>query len=159
MFRSVTHDNFYRVVWSSIEYLPTPRCGVQMDEGCTQTLSSDPKINLNTTVLSFISIISRCEESPQFGVSHALHNWCRMNTRVRGSIHTQELKSQQQHAHKSRNEHTKTTQQSLSSKKRSNLYLNEAMAWLWSLGIVRCSMGAWGLCSMRLGSLLQPQGT
>jgi hypothetical protein len=27
-----------------------PRCGVPMDEGCTQPLSSDPMINLNTTV-------------------------------------------------------------------------------------------------------------
>jgi hypothetical protein len=44
-----------------------------MDEGCTQPLSSDPMINLNTMVL-FISTISRCEESPQFGVSHAIHN-------------------------------------------------------------------------------------
>jgi hypothetical protein len=26
-----------------------PRCGVPMDEGCTQPLSSDPKIDLNTT--------------------------------------------------------------------------------------------------------------
>jgi hypothetical protein len=57
--------------------------------------------------------------------------------------------SQQQHAHKSRKEHTKTTQWSHSSKTRSNLYLNETIAWLQSLGVVGCSMGAW--CSMRLG--------
>jgi hypothetical protein len=43
-----------------------------MDEGYTQPLSCDPKINLNTTVL-FIVTISRCEESPQLGVSHTLH--------------------------------------------------------------------------------------
>ena len=30
--------------------LPTPRCGVPTDESCTQLLSSDPMINLNTTV-------------------------------------------------------------------------------------------------------------
>jgi hypothetical protein len=42
-----------------------------MDGGCTQPLSSDPKINLNTMIL-FISSISLCEESPHFGVSHAL---------------------------------------------------------------------------------------
>jgi hypothetical protein len=30
-----------------------PRCGVPMDEGCTQPLSSDPMINLNTTVFFF----------------------------------------------------------------------------------------------------------
>jgi hypothetical protein len=33
--------------------LPT-RCGVPMDEGCTQPLSSDPMINLNTTVFFLI---------------------------------------------------------------------------------------------------------
>jgi hypothetical protein len=31
-----------------------PRCGVPMDEGCTQPLSSDPMINLNTTVFFLI---------------------------------------------------------------------------------------------------------
>jgi hypothetical protein len=31
-----------------------PRCGVPMDEGCTQPLSSDPMINLNTTVFPFL---------------------------------------------------------------------------------------------------------
>jgi hypothetical protein len=29
-----------------------PRCGIPMDEGCTQPLSSDQMINLNTTVFS-----------------------------------------------------------------------------------------------------------
>jgi hypothetical protein len=27
-------------------FIPTPRCGVPMDEGCTQPLSGDPKIKL-----------------------------------------------------------------------------------------------------------------
>jgi hypothetical protein len=34
--------------------LPTPRCGVPTDEGCTQPLSSDPMIDLNTTVFFFL---------------------------------------------------------------------------------------------------------
>jgi hypothetical protein len=46
-----THD-FYPVVWLSNTCL-LPRCGVPMDEGYTQPLSSDPMINLNTTVFSF----------------------------------------------------------------------------------------------------------
>jgi hypothetical protein len=29
---------------------------------------------LNTTIFFLISSLPRCEESPQFGVSHALHN-------------------------------------------------------------------------------------
>jgi Tfp pilus assembly protein PilV len=91
----------------------------------------------------FISIISRCEESPQFGVSHALHTWSRMNTRVRGSRNTHKNLSCSNNKHTSQEKSTKTTQRSLSSKKRSNLYLNETMAWLWSLDVVGCSMCAW----------------
>ena len=44
--------DFYPVVQPSNTCL-LPRCGVPMDEGCTQTLSSDPMINLNITVFSF----------------------------------------------------------------------------------------------------------
>jgi hypothetical protein len=44
--------DFYPVVRPSNTCL-LPRCGVPMDEGCTQPLSSDPMINLNTTVFSF----------------------------------------------------------------------------------------------------------
>jgi hypothetical protein len=44
--------NFYPVVRPSNTCL-LPRCGIPMDEGCTQPLSSDPMINLNTTVFSF----------------------------------------------------------------------------------------------------------
>jgi hypothetical protein len=43
---------FYLVVRPS-NTCKLPRCGVLMDEGCTQPLSSDPMINLNTTVFSF----------------------------------------------------------------------------------------------------------
>ena len=48
--RIMTRDTTIFILWfGQLEYLPTPRCGVPMDEGCTQPLSSDPKINLNTT--------------------------------------------------------------------------------------------------------------
>ena len=45
--------DFYPVVRPSNTCL-LPRCGVPMDEGCTQPLSSDPMINLNTTVFPFL---------------------------------------------------------------------------------------------------------
>jgi hypothetical protein len=48
----VTRD-FYPVVRPSNTCL-LPRCGVPMDEGCTQPLSSDPMINLNTTTFFLI---------------------------------------------------------------------------------------------------------
>jgi hypothetical protein len=45
--------DFYPVVQPSNTCL-LPRCGVPMDEGCTQPLSSDPMINLNTMVFPFL---------------------------------------------------------------------------------------------------------
>jgi hypothetical protein len=45
--------DFYPVVRPSDNCL-LPRCGVPMDEGCTQPLSSDPMINLNTTTFFLI---------------------------------------------------------------------------------------------------------
>jgi hypothetical protein len=40
-----------------------------MDEGCTQPLSSDPMINLNTTVFFLIVFFPFAGESPQVGAS------------------------------------------------------------------------------------------
>ena len=52
--KSNTRDTvIYPVVRPSITLAYFPRCGVPMDEGCTQPLSSDPTINLNTTVFFF----------------------------------------------------------------------------------------------------------
>jgi hypothetical protein len=80
--------DFYPVVRPSNTFL-LPRCGVPMDEGCTQPLSSDPMINLNTTVfpLTFFPV---CEESPQVGASR-LTKLITRSTRVReGKQHTQD---------------------------------------------------------------------
>jgi hypothetical protein len=41
--------------FGQVQYLPSPCCGVPMDESCTQLLSSDPMINLNTTVFFFLN--------------------------------------------------------------------------------------------------------
>jgi hypothetical protein len=45
--------DFYPVVQPSNTCL-LPHCGVLMDKGCTQPLSSDPMINLNTTAFFLI---------------------------------------------------------------------------------------------------------
>ena len=45
--------DFYPVVRPSDTFL-LPCCGVPMDEGCTQPLSSDPMINLNTMAFFLI---------------------------------------------------------------------------------------------------------
>jgi hypothetical protein len=75
----------------------------QLDEGCTQPLSSDPMINLNITVFSLLSILPVCEESPQVGVSRPYNIDHKENTRVRmGEQHTQDPNPQHTHAHKPR---------------------------------------------------------
>jgi hypothetical protein len=54
--KSDTRDMvFYHVVRPSNTCL-LPRCGIPMDEGCTQPLSSDPMINLNTMVFLLIDV-------------------------------------------------------------------------------------------------------
>jgi hypothetical protein len=63
----VTRD-FYPVVRPSNTCL-LPCCGVPMDEGCTQPLSSDPMINLNTNDFLPYRLSPVCEESPQVGAS------------------------------------------------------------------------------------------
>jgi hypothetical protein len=87
--------------------LPTPRCGVPTDESCTQLLSSDPMINLNTTVLCFSSQYPVCEESPQlwslsplhlrftkkYGVRRELATHTRL--KIRATTHTSSNKSSQ----------------------------------------------------------------
>jgi hypothetical protein len=47
------------VVRSNVICLPTPRCGIPMDECCTQPLSSDPKIKLEYNSSSLCFTISR----------------------------------------------------------------------------------------------------
>jgi hypothetical protein len=88
--RGGTQDTrgFYPVVRPSNTCL-LPRCGVLMDEGCTQPLSSDPMVNLNTTVFSLRSF-PVCEESPQVGASRPYKVLITRSTGVReGKQHTQ----------------------------------------------------------------------
>jgi hypothetical protein len=67
-----------------------------MDEGCTQPLSSDPMINLNTTVFLFLITFPVCEESPQVGVSRPYNKYQCESTRVREGSNTHKS---QQYAH------------------------------------------------------------
>jgi hypothetical protein len=68
-----------------------------MDEGCTQPLSSDPMIYLNTTVFFFLILFPVCEESPQLGASRPYNWWSQRSTEVRlgRATHTR-LKAQAQ---------------------------------------------------------------
>jgi hypothetical protein len=85
--------DFYPVVRPSNTCLLSC-CGVPMDEGCTQPLSSDPMINLNTTVFPFLVFL--------LFASRPYNDDHKRSTEVREgrATHTR-LKSQQNHAHKS----------------------------------------------------------
>jgi hypothetical protein len=74
-------SNFYPMVRPSNTCL-LPRCGVPMDEGCTQPLSSDPMINLNTTAF-FLGLSPVCEESPQLGASRPYNDDHKRSTELR----------------------------------------------------------------------------
>jgi hypothetical protein len=82
--QEATHEtrDFYTVVRPSNTCL-LPRCGVPMDEGCTQPLSSDPIINLNITVFLSLSTLPVCEESPHVGASRPYNIDHKESTRVR----------------------------------------------------------------------------
>jgi hypothetical protein len=97
---------FYPVVRPSNTCLLL-RCGVPMDEGCTQPLSSDPMINLNTTTFLPYLFFPVCEESPQVGVSHPYNKDHNESTRVRlgsnthkSAAHTHKLRLELKMKHK-----------------------------------------------------------
>jgi hypothetical protein len=82
-----------------------------MDEGCPQPLSSDPMIHLNTTIFFLIVDVSLVRNLHKLEPLTLTILITIKTTRVReGKKHTQELESQQWHAHKSRIEHTTTPQ-------------------------------------------------
>jgi hypothetical protein len=115
-----------------------------MDEGCTQPLSSDPKINLNTTLFFLIADVSLSEESPQVGASHPYNIDYNKTTRVREGIEKHArarvaattCTQVKKRAHK----HSATSSQH---NKCSNLKHNESDACLQRLGVLGCSMEAW----------------
>jgi hypothetical protein len=65
-----------------VSYL-SPKGSGRFNEGCTQPLSSDPMINLNTTIFFFLSLSPVCEESPQLGASRPYNDDHKRSTEVR----------------------------------------------------------------------------
>ena len=88
--------DFYPVVRPSNTCL-LPRCGVPMDEGCTQHHSSDPMINLNTTAFFLIVFLPfarnhyRLEPLALTSLSQEKHSskWERVtHARLKSAAHT-----------------------------------------------------------------------
>ena len=92
------HDNHKKAItemtrWlsrGSAKYkkLPTPRCGVPMDEGCTQPLSSGPKTHLNTTVFCFPFTIPFARNLHKLESLALTSIWSQMKHRVREGSNT-----------------------------------------------------------------------
>jgi hypothetical protein len=137
-------DTAIFILWfGQMEHLPCRRCGVPTSEGCTQPLSSDPMIHLNTMIL-FISSLS-----PLWGISTSwslspLQDWSQWNHKSKVGIETYakarvatttctQVKKRAQN----------TTQRVHSSNKCSNLKHNELNACLRSLCVLECSRSAW----------------
>jgi hypothetical protein len=122
---------------------PLPRCGVPMDKGCTQPLSSDPMINLNTTVFPFFDFLP---------FARNLHNLeplalTMMITKEarkqgRGEQHTKDL-NHSTITHTSHNLSSKHNPWSSQLKWSSSHYLKESNVRSWSLGGLECFLNAW----------------
>jgi hypothetical protein len=99
--QEATHEtrDFYPVIWPSNTCL-LPYYGVTMDEGCTQPLSCDPMIDLNTMVFYLLVFFPFARnlhklEPLVLTIDH------KESTRVRmGEQRTQDSNMQQNHAHK-----------------------------------------------------------
>jgi hypothetical protein len=129
--------------FGQVKHLPSPRCGVTMDEGCTQPLSSDSMIHLNTMVL-FISSLP-----PLWGIStswslSSLQDWSQWNHKSKVGIETHARARVAATTHAQVKKQAQNTAQRVhNSNKCSNLKVNESDACLWSLGVLGCSMEAW----------------
>jgi uncharacterized protein YbcC (UPF0753/DUF2309 family) len=128
-----------------------PRCGVPMDKGCTQPLSSDPMINMNTTVFPFLVFLPFARNLHNLEPLALTMMITKKSTEVREgrATHTR-LKSQHNHTHKSQLELKTqptefTTQMELKSLSQRIKY---AKLESWSLRMFLVSLGH---SSMRLG--------
>jgi hypothetical protein len=91
-----SHGNF--IPWFGPCLLPSVK-------GCTQPLSSDPKIRLEYHVVLPYNK-SLCEESPQVGVSYAFHKLSQSKHKSKEGVEIDtRVQEQQHHAHKQRREH------------------------------------------------------
>jgi hypothetical protein len=139
-----------------------------MDECCTQPLSSDPMINLNTTVFFLIVDVPFVRNLHKLESLTLTRLISMKTTRIReGNKHTQELESQQRHAHKSKKSTQTerrefTTQEVLKSQtQRSGCVLAESRHLrMFNRGLVCCSMhlGVPFIAQRQIGAIRTPFG-
>jgi hypothetical protein len=114
-----------------------------MDEGCAQPLSSDPMINLNTTVFFLTVDVPFCEKSPQVGVSHPYKIDLNENHKSKGGkeTHIRTRVAAMTRTQVKKRAHTHSAE-SLQLKKCSNLKYEDPDACMRGLCVVGCSMEA-----------------
>ena len=135
---SSTRDTWFLSRGSTSSTCLLPRCGVPMDEGCTQPLSNDPMINLNTTAF-FLSLSPVCEESPQLGASRPYNDDHKRSIEVREgkATHTR-LKSTAQPRTQVTTWARNTTHGVRNSIGAQITNTENQNAWSWSLGVLGC---------------------
>jgi hypothetical protein len=127
-----------------------------MDGSCTQPLSSDPMIHLNTTIFFLIADVPFVRNLHKLEPLTLTILITMKTTRVREGIETHArgrvtavTRTQvKKRAHK----HSSASFSQIN--KCSNLKHNGPDACLWSLGVLGCSMEVWYPASCALGSLL-----
>ena len=115
-----------------------------MDEGCTQLLSSDPMIHLNTTVFFLIADVPFVRNLHKLEPLTLTILITMKTTRVREGIetHARARVTATTRTQVKKRAHN-TAQQVHNSNKCSNLKHNESNVCLLSLGVLGCSMEAW----------------
>jgi hypothetical protein len=103
--------------------------------------------------ISYLSL-SRCEESPWFGVSHALHNLITNELKSKGSRNTHRRQKSQQHTLTSWERSTRNNTVELQLKILLRSQTIKALAWSQCLGVLGCSKDAWCSAPCVLGYLL-----
>ena len=131
--KTITEEQHKRhvifILWfGQLEYLPTPRCGVPMDEGCTQPLSSDPMINLNTTtffLIVFLPFARNLHKLEPLVLTLEFHKEARSKG---GMSNAHKTRSQNVNTHTSRNKSSQHNSMSSQLNKSSRCYHNEPNA-------------------------------
>jgi hypothetical protein len=134
--------DFYPVVRPSNTCL-LPRCGVPMDKGCTQPLSSDRLINLNTTAF-YLIVFSRLRGISTSWSLSPLQYWSQRTHKSKvGKSNTHQTQISSITTHTSHDLSSKHNARSSQLKWSSNHYHKESNVWSWSLWVLGCLVNAW----------------
>ena len=127
--RSITEMTQWFIPWfGQDQRLPTPRCGVLMDKGCNQPLSSGPKTHLNTTVFCLLFLIPfarNLHNLEPLALTLEIHKEIRSKG---GTSNAHKTQNQSNSTHTSRNKSSQHNSKSSQLNKSSRCYHNEMNA-------------------------------